>query len=148
MCALEFGSNVAYKNYCQNEETMNLELSKISPLTENYIKRINYENIRYKRKRNFNYLGEKLTGLNQWDVDLDSMIPYVYPFYIEINGIREKMVEKRYISIWWKCVMSSESTNSFEKKLANYLIPRPIDKQYDTLDMEYMVNILLPIIGK
>ena len=39
-------------------------------------------------------------------------------------------------------MLTNELANKFEKDLAEYLIPLPIDQRYDEQDMQYIANMV------
>ncbi len=55
---------------------------------------------------------------------------------------REIVERKIYISRFWKHVLTNELANDFEKDLAEFLIPLPIDQRYETDDMDYIARMV------
>ena len=78
----------------------------------------------------------------------DIEAPQVYPLLIENELLRDYLIEKKiYIPRWWKKVIIEDHANEFEKYLARYLLPLPIDQRYDSADMQVMAGIILDFLG-
>lgn len=143
--SLEEGSNCAYGLYKKNEEILNTSgIKNMSTLTRKILCNVSYESIIEKRIENYNYLHDKLKNLNLLRCNLSNeAVPMVYPFVYKSDFLRDYLIEKKvFIPTWWRSVMDS-NPNEFEKMLATYLFPLPIDQRYSIDDMEKVVEIIL-----
>lgn len=99
----EKSANEFYSEYSTNNKFfMNEPIKKMSKITENIMKGVDYEYIINKRNQNFIYLSEKLNTMNKLNIKF-SEGPFAYPLYLE-NGseIRKKLqVKKVYIPTLW-----------------------------------------------
>lgn len=93
--------------------------------------------------KNFRVLHNILGITNRLKLDDATMTPSVYPYLSSSKSLREKLLENKiYVSRFWKHVLTNELANKFEKDLAEYLIPLPIDQRYDEQDMQYIANMV------
>lgn len=142
--AIEDGANSAYNDYQKSEKRF--AESKVAygmPILTQYIlKCINYNAIIETRKRNFAILHEILGDTNRFEFANDNtIIPSYYPYLCSDKQLRENLLEKKiYISRFWKHVLTNERANDFERDLAEFLIPLPIDQRYNSDDMEYIAK--------
>ena len=131
-----------YELYNSNNEMFdNEQIKKMSLLTMNILKGIDYENVKDVRTRNFEYLHEHLGDMNKLDLTVPEGA-YMYPLYI--NGgdiVRKRMIEKRiYIPILWPDVFNISQPNSIEYDMARNILPLPVDQRYGGAEMERIVR--------
>lgn len=135
--ASEFYSEyVANNNFFDNEP-----LKKMSRLTQNLLRGIDYSGIEEIRKKNFAFLHRKLGHKNQLCLN-ENEGTFMYPF-LTPNGaiIRKKLQqEKIYIPTLWPSVKEWCSADMLEYKYAENILPIPIDQRYGEKDMMYIVN--------
>ena len=143
--AIESGSNSAYEGY--NESEKRFKESKVAYgmplLTKVILGSVDYESVIKKRKENFMVLHESLGSKNRLSFNTESNTPSVYPYLCSNIKLRERLLERKiYISRFWKHVLTNELANDFEKDLAEFLIPLPIDQRYETDDMDYIARMV------
>lgn len=143
--AIETGSNSAYDGY--NESEKRFRESRIAygmpVLTNRILKSVDYKNIIAKRKENFLSLHALLGNSNRFDLDTSMNTPSVYPYLCSDINLRHRLLDNKvYISRFWKHILTNELANEFEKDLAEYLIPLPIDQRYCKEDMEYIAKMV------
>lgn len=117
-----------------------LEIKKMSKITQNILKSLDYEKIKKVREDNFNYLNENLKDLNELK-DLKTG-NFMYPLLIK-NGaeLKKKLVEKKiYIPMFWKNVIGTVEEASFENYMIYNLLPIPIDHRYGLAEMKFIVE--------
>lgn len=143
--ALETGPDSSYELSKENEEHINTEgLCTMSPLTKALMESIDLESVNQRRIANFNILNEKLGRINELKPALENGAPMVYPLLVEIEGVREYLVENKiFVPRWWRWIAESDKTNAFEKHLSKYLVPVPITQTYSSDDMNYIAEIIL-----
>lgn len=131
-----------YKEYVDNNHLFaNKPISKMSKLTENLLRGIDYEEVKEKRTLNFNYLHEQLKEINKLDLTIPKGA-FMYPLYLE-NGaeVRKNLQEQKiFIPTLWPAVFNLCSVKDIEYKMAKNILPIPVDQRYDTEDMKYMVE--------
>lgn len=144
--AVEDGSNAAYGDYQDSEKRFSESTTAygMPKLTHRVLCSIDCSKIIEKRRKNFETLHSILSYKNQLRIDFQSVTPSVYPYLTTDISLRSNLLEhKIFISRFWKHVLTNEFANDFEKKLAEYLIPLPIDQRYGVEDMHYIGNKIL-----
>lgn len=139
---LERSANEFYSEYRENEQRIDeLPLRKMSMVTQDLLRGIDYEQIKKDRERNFRYLHEQLKAFNQLELCLPDG-PYMYPLLVK-NGveIRKSLQGKKiYIPTLWPNVLESLTHEETEYALAKNILPLPCDQRYDLNDMQYLVK--------
>lgn len=131
-----------YGEYTTNNELFNDEpIKRMSRLTMNLLHGVDYARAEMIRRENYRYLNESLSGVNLLDLGSGSGT-FMYPLMLE-NGaaIRKKLQqEKIYIPTLWPDVFSWCLPDENEYKMAEKILPLPIDQRYGTEDMKYLVE--------
>lgn len=148
--AIEAGPNEAYSMSKDNEEHINVEgMAYMSRLTETLMSGIDLPSVNEKRIANFNKLHSLLGQFNELSPVLENGAPMVYPLLVQVEGVRETLVENKiFVPRWWRWIEESPATNSFEKKLSKFLVPLPITQTYSETDMEYIATVVKRIISE
>ncbi len=146
MRAIETGSNSAYEGYTESEKRFSQSdvAYGMPKLTKVLLGSVDYNRLITRRKNNFLVLHEALEESNRFSLDISTNTPSVYPYLCSDKKLRERLLESKiYVSRFWKHVLTNELANDFEKDLAEYLIPLPIDQRYDAKDMKYIATSVL-----
>ncbi len=124
----------------------NEPIKRMSKLTTNLLHGIDYKVVHEQRKRNYEYLHKKLGEKNQ--LQLNNAL-FMYPFMVDNGSImRKRLQEKKiYIPTLWPMVIKHSSPQSIEYKMANNILPLPIDQRYNINDMKYIVREVLRCIN-
>ena len=144
--AIETGSNSAYSGYKESEKRFNdsRTVYAMPILTKKILTSLDYNEIIDYRKINFNVLHSILGQSNRLAMNILTNTPSVYPYLTSNKELRQKLLDNHiYISRFWKHVLVNEFSNNFEKDLAEYLIPLPIDQRYDPDDMQFIANMVM-----
>ena len=139
---LERSANEFYSAYRANEQRIDgLPLRKMSAVTQNFLRGIDYEQIKKVREQNFRYLHEQLKSISQLELFLPDG-PYMYPLLVKDGAeIRKRLQEKKiYIPTLWPNVIESLTQEETEYTLAKNILPLPCDQRYDLNDMQYLVK--------
>lgn len=139
---LEHSANEFYSAYRENEQRIDeLPLRRMSMVTQNLLRGIDYEQIKKERERNFSYLHERLRSINQLELCLPDG-PYMYPLLVKDGAeIRRSLQEKKiYIPTLWPNVLQECPIDSLEYQYATDILPIPVDQRYDVGDMETIVD--------
>lgn len=136
-CASDF-----YGEYVDNNDALSYEpIKRMSRLTDNLLRGIDYDRVRAKRTENYQYLSKRLGAMNGLKLrDIEGA--FAYPLLLE-NGaqIRKKLQqEKIYIPTLWPNVPQD---GSLEGVYAQNILPLPCDQRYGEEDMEYLVKKVL-----
>jgi len=149
---IEFGPEQGYDDFTRNDESLNNQpIKKMSNFTKSILSSINYSEVRKIRNENFNLLHAQLRDKNELGdlIEKSEPIngPMIYPLLITRYGIREYLIKNKiYVAIYWPNVFNWAEENSFEYKLAKYLLPLPIDQRYDLEDMKKIIEIIKRVI--
>lgn len=139
----EVSGSAFYEAFQRNDELFyTTPLKKMSPLTRNILRGVDYEAVRETRNRNFAQLHDALGRYNGISLK-PADGPYCYPFYCE-NGMalkRELAQEKIYVATLWPNVLEYADTQ--EKDYTENILPLPCDQRYATEDMARMIQIIL-----
>ena len=136
-----------YSDFKKNEdEFINSDILKMSILTENLLHGINYDNIKEKRNKNFEYLFNHLAKINLLNLKKITGA-YAYPLLIEnAEEIRNELIKNKiYIPVLWPNVLNELTDNTIEYNFAKNILPLPCDQRYSIDDMEKMCKILQKI---
>ncbi len=136
-----------YPAFQENEKLFcSQPVKKMSRLTRALLADIDYSRVKATREKNFQYLHDRFGKRNE--LDLAPFIenlngPMVYPFLIDKEGLRERLIEKKiYIPTFWPGILENLKKDSFEYRLVKYLVPLPIDQRYHSQDMKEISAIL------
>lgn len=140
-------ANEFYSEYnANNKYFIDQPIKRMSKLTWNLLHGIDYGFVEKRRKENYMYLHEKLSFINQLQL---KPAAFMYPLMIE-NGaaVRKRLQsEKIYIPTLWPTVFEVADENSLEYKMAENILPLPIDQRYGIDEMEYIVQEVLKCIS-
>ena len=140
----EHGANEFYSEYVANNRRFATEpIKRMSRLTQNLLRGIDYERIARQRQKNHEYLHEKLCRINRLN-PRSVYGAFAYPLMIE-NGsaIRKELQKKKiYIPTLWPNVLENCSPDSLEYRYAADILPIPVDQRYCIEDMKYLANTI------
>lgn len=132
-----------YADFKSNDAAFReLPLKKMSLLTENLLRAIDYKNAAMTRNRNWNILHNALGKQNKLRLEC-SVGPYAYPYYCQ-NGmaVKKQLSEKKiFVATLWPNVL--QMTGTLEKDYAENILPLPCDQRYDAQDMEIIIEAVL-----
>ena len=134
-----------YAEYTANNKFFVKEtIKRMSKLTDNLLHGIDYKQVMAVRQRNFTYLHHKLRPINGLKLSWESGT-FMYPLLLE-NGakVRKRLqAEKIYIPTLWPNVINTAEVNTMAYKMAENILPLPIDQRYSLDDMNTILEGLL-----
>ncbi len=136
-----------YSEYVDNNRLFaHTPIKRMSKLTENLLRGIDYDAVKKTRGENFSYLHERLSGRNQLELFVPNG-PFMYPLYVENGADLRKLLQARkiFIPTLWPAVFDRCEPNSLEYDMAKNILPIPIDQRYHTEDMEYLTQTILDL---
>lgn len=140
----ERSANEFYSEYVANNKLFATEpVKRMSRLTENLLRGLDYDLIAQKRSENFEFLNAELGSRNELEVQ-SVYGAFMYPLLLQ-NGtaIRKDLQEKKiYIPTLWPNVLEECSPDSIEYRFAADILPIPIDQRYDKEDVRYLVEVI------
>lgn len=145
----EKGANEFYFEYVSNNKSFRDEpIKKMSKLTHNFLRGIDYNAVSRQRAENFAVLDRELAAVNRLDLDIPTGA-FMYPLYIEHGQkVKERLQQQNiYIPTLWPHVLSHCSIMDLEYDMARNILPIPIDQRYDKEDMHYLVEVVMKCIS-
>jgi hypothetical protein len=139
-----------YAVFIENEKiNRGNPIKKMSLLTQNILKGIDYQYVFDRRVGNYNILEDNLPDVNKIKIKNKAGLFY-YPLLLENgNTIKKKLINNRiYIPTLWPNVLNDVSESKFEYFITDNMIFLPIDQRYDKDDMKYMMDILIKILSE
>ena len=133
-----------YREYIDNNRLFGSEpIKRMSMLTENILKSIDYDYVRDRRTENFRILNDLLGDIN--DLKVDSVIgAFSYPLLLT-NGseIRKRLIEQKiYVPVLWPNVLEDVEKDSLEYRYTDDLLPLPCDHRYGKDEMMYVAEMV------
>ena len=118
-------------------------IRKMSKLTQNLLKGIDYETVKQRRLDNYLYLKKALPS----DHPFSGIVPegpFCYPYYHKDGmTLRKKMAaEKIFVPTYWSNVVRDAAPESAEYDWAANILPLPCDQRYGREEMAKVVDIL------
>ena len=113
----------------------------------NFLHGIDYQFVKKRRSENYNYLFNKLGKVNNLNLSMAEGA-YMYPLYLENgNKVRKNLQKSKiYVATLWPDVFEVCAENDFEYKLAENILPIPVDQRYTKEDMRYIVDKIFEMI--
>lgn len=139
-----------YEEYAKNNKLFaNEPIKQMSKLTNNLLHSIDYEFVKNRRTKNYNYLFNKLVKINKLSLKRIEGA-FAYPLYIDNgNELRMRLIgQKIYVPTLWPNVITDNLKDTLEYDMALNILPLPCDQRYDEKDMEYMINFIYERVGK
>lgn len=132
-----------YKDYSENNQFfVNEQIKRMSKLTNNLLHGIDYTAVEKRRNENFFFLHDKLKDINQLIIRPTS---FMYPLMVEDgNRIRKAMQQQKiYIPTLWPSVFDITDKDDNAYKMAENILPLPIDQRYNIDEMDYMIKEIM-----
>ena len=142
-----------YRQMLENAESYENEIPKrMSALTENLMRGIDYEYAASARNSNFGILDELLGSENELKNEGILRTPqggaFCYPMLVRDGSRirRELAKEKIYVPTYWKNVIDEMPEESLEYRYASDILALPCDQRYGAGDMELVAQSVLRLI--
>ena len=132
-----------YNEYTKNNTFFaNEPIKSMSKLTQNLLHGINYKDVEQRRKENFDYLQKKLGDINELQLKTAS---FMFPLMVKKGVVIRKMLQEKkiYIPTLWPLVLDITKPEDLEYRMAQNILPLPIDQRYDLEDMKYMTQQII-----
>jgi len=145
--ALELGEEAAYKEQQANEQALLESRKAMSNLTKKLLAAVDMDAHKRRRAENFAVLHKMLEPFQQLSLSTGSeAVPQFYPLLVD-RDIRSILVSNKiFVPLMWRKHLEPEFADTFEQKLAKGLLCLPIDPRYSTEDMEYLAQIIIPLL--
>ncbi|OQP47349.1 hypothetical protein A4H97_07550 [Niastella yeongjuensis] len=134
-----------YAAFQENETLCGPEITGMSAISQYLLSHINYQEVMAARRANFNSLHYIFKNLNQFAIITDpESVPMVYPLITPYKTDREKLYSNGiYVPTFWAEVKEGSKYGfETEQKLAESLLPLPVDHRYQETDMQSMAAVI------
>jgi hypothetical protein len=134
-----------YEAFTENEKLCGPEVTGMSVLSEYLLSNIDYTGVITRRRANFNYLHQVFKNKNRFTIPAyDECVPMVYPLMTDTPVDREELYRNKvFVPTFWAEVRDANNLKFLtEIKLANNLLPLPIDHRYSEADMQGMAEVI------
>ena len=142
-----------WHGYAQNNDFFaNEPIKRMSKLTHNLLRAIDYPRVCGQRTENFAFLHRQLKEKNVLNLPPAIEGAYAYPFWFNGDKISGKEIRRRliaqqiYIPMLWPEVCSLEKASPLERQMTENILPLPVDQRYSRGDMEEILGCLLRIL--
>ena len=121
----------------------------MSPITENLLRAIDYEAAKARRDINWDVLAEALSGANELELRKPDG-PFMYPLMVEgVQEIRKALIEEGvYVPCLWSDAAGACSEGSAACKLAEDVLPLPLDQRYGEEEMEEVARFVIALMKR
>ncbi|MBE0679894.1 MAG: hypothetical protein IH592_14130 [Bacteroidales bacterium] len=143
---IEEGAGKSYPLFRDHEKHLSGQpLRRMSAITGRLLQNIRYDEVIMARRRNFMQLAGSLGHKNQITIPDDPVAaPLAYPFLAPGNDLRRALAKNRiYTAAYWPDVPHRVSPDSVESRLAEHLVPLPVDQRYGPGDIEFIIKTVL-----
>lgn len=144
---VELPPSEGYIDFQTNDNNIgNAKLSRISPISKHIFESVDFDFVKNKRRKNFNYLHKVLAPSNQLNIpSMDSFAcPLVYPYLCK-NGkdLKKHLIEHSiFVATYWPNVLEWTKQNDLEYELANNVVCIPIDQRYGIKEMDTIIQFI------
>ena len=132
----------------ENNERLSAEPKRMSALTENLLRAVDYERVRAARTENCRMLYETLGIYNTLKIQLTEGA-YAYPLMLE-NGpaVRRKLIEEKiFVPMLWPNVPEEQPEDSAACRMAKQILPLPCDQRYGAEEMAFIIESVKDCLG-
>lgn len=126
-----------------NEYFEGKPVRRMSLISENILKALDYEAIKTRRNENWEYVSDKLSKYNGLK-PAKSEGPFAYPLLISDGMKMKKRLANKlvYLPTLWPNVIEECAEGTVEYEYAANILPIPVDQRYSPEDMKAMCEII------
>ena len=142
---LDLGAEAGYADFHeQSKRLVGQPIKRMSNLTAEMMRGIDYQAVASRRRENYKYLNEYLGATNQLQLPLaDDAVPMVYPYLTDDKTLKQRLIsEKIFVATYWPNVLEWCKPDDVEFRLACSICHLPIDHRYDIKEMLMIVEII------
>lgn len=142
---LDLGAEAGYADFHkQSQRLVGQPIKRMSNLTAQIMKGINYKAVAQRRRVNFNYLHLHLAETNHLSFELDEKsVPMAYPYLNDDQTLKLRLItEKIFMATYWHNVMEWCKPEDWEYVLSERTVFLPVDQRYGLEDMKRIVDTI------
>lgn len=147
MKRIDLGPSEGYVDFRTNsEQLVGQPIKRMSKLTQRMLSSIDFEVVRDRREKNFEYIHEHLKDTNLLCIpSIGSFAcPMVYPYLTNDLTLKQRLIgNKVFVATYWPNVKEWTKEGALEYELMERLVPIPVDQRYGEKEMDsiiYMVS--------
>lgn len=143
---LDLGAEAGYADFReQSERLVGQPIKRMSNLTAEMMRGIDYQAVASRRRENFKNLNEYLGATNQLQLPFaDDAVPMVYPYLTEDRTLKQRLIsEKIFVATYWPNVLLWRKSEDWESQLADCTVFIPIDQRYGQENMKKIINTIM-----
>lgn len=140
---IDLSAEKGFKDFRRVDDGLdNQPIRKMSKLTQRMMSGIDFNAVAQRRRENYLMLQNSLGKENILQLHLeDDAVPMVYPYLVSVEGLREKLIEKKiFVARYWPNVLEWCKEDEFEYLLARQMQPLPIDQRYGEEEIEIIIK--------
>lgn len=143
---IDVGAEEGYDDFKDNDRNLcNQPIRRMSKLTKAMLSSIDFEEIKRKRKSNFDRLHGQLKASNKFVLPELSTFegPMVYPYLTDNACLRRKLIENKvFVATYWHHVLGRMEEGMLERELVERLLPIPCDQRVGMSDLDRIISII------
>lgn len=115
----------------------------MSPITEDLLRAIDYEDVACRRNDNWRVLAGSLGSSNCLHLEKPD-VPFMYPYMVEgAQRIRRCLIDERiFVPMLWPDLSDGLPEGSIAREMSESILPLPVDQRYGADDMERILEVL------
>ena len=142
---IDLGPEAGYGDFRETSKRLvGQPIKKMSNLTLQLMRSINYEIISQQRRTNYMLLQNSLGSSNCLKLPLeDDTVPMVYPYLSKTKALRDYLIINRiFVARYWPNVLEWTNEGDIENQLTLQTQHLPIDQRYAAEDMKRIIDII------
>ena len=130
-----------------NERLTDYPIRKMSKLTENLLRAVDYDYAMQQRTNNFVTLHKELQSINKLNLKITEGA-FAYPFLISCGDKLKKhlITNNVYVPTLWPNVVKSSAPESLDYQLSMNLLPIPCDHRYGDDEMRTIIELIMDFV--
>ena len=138
----EYDAGTFYQKMLDNAANYHeMEIRRMSRLTGNLLRTMDYSGIKTRREQNYRLLSQLLPSRNAFTGEVPEG-PFAYPYYHK-NGLelrRWLAGRKIFVPTNWRNILEEFDRDTMEYDWAANVLPLPCDQRYGTEEMQYIAD--------
>ena len=140
---IDTSAEEAYADYKASCHLGEIPVLKMSKLTHRILEGVDYDRVAEMRRKNYSALDNALNATNKMHLDVGDAVPLVYPYLCEDKALRGYLISNKvFVAQYWPNVLEWCKQDDLEYRLAESIIPLPIDQRYGEDEMNYIVELI------
>lgn len=138
------GAEGAYADFQRSEAELGKALPRrMSALTLRLLDATDFVAVARRRRDNYALLHALLGATNRLGFELDhGAVPLAYPYLGPDPDLRRRLIDaKVFVPTFWPNVRAWSPPGSWDRELADRLLPLPIDQRYGRMEMERVARL-------